>query len=122
MAKKVILWLWLGAGLILVTRTAANVIRLREAGRRVEEAQEKLDWVKAENEALAREWQEAQTPEYMERQVREVLGYGRPGEVVLVIPHELVEGGTPPAGRAGLKVESENAPNWKQWRKLYLGF
>jgi hypothetical protein len=47
--------------------------------------------------------------------VREKLGYGKPGEVVVILPDDRVEKGD-------LRVEREKLPNWKQWRKLYLGF
>ena len=122
MKRRIVSWLWVIAGVVLISRSASNIYRLWKAGERVTQAEGRLAGLKQENEQLNRELTELQTPEYMERLVREKLGYGRPGEVVLVVPDGQVESGNPPAGRAGLKVESEKVPNWKQWRRLYLGF
>jgi len=113
MRGKIVPWLMIIIGLILISRTTATIYRLWKAGERVEEAERELAEVKQANEKLAWEWQEVQTPEYMERQVRDKLGYGKPGEVELVMP----ENQNP---KSKILSSKEDVPNWKQGRKLYL--
>ena len=115
MRGKIISWLWIIVGVALVFRTGSNVYRLWRAGERVTGAERNLAQLERENEQLNRQLQEVQTPEYMERLVREKLGYGRPGEVVLVVPENINSKSETPSS-------IEEVPNWKQWRKLYLGF
>lgn len=115
MKRKVIVGIWIVVCLVLITRSGANVYRLWKAGERVTEAEKKLALVKDENQRLTKELEQAQTDEYMDRLVREKLGYGKPGEVVVVIPQELIENGE-------LRIENEEVPNWRKWRRLYFGF
>ena len=117
MRVKVTSWLWLVIGLILVIRTAGNVYRLWKAGGRVEEAQRKLAQAEKENEQLNRQLSEVQTPYFMERQVREKLGYGKPGEIVMVLSEDSSQ--DPESNNQDMGAKD---PNWKRWRKLYLGF
>lgn len=115
MKGKIVPWLWALVGIVVVSRTAANVYRLWQAGGRVKQAEGQLARLKQENEVLNQQLQEVETPEYMERLVREKLGYGKPGEVVVVIPEDI-------NSKSKALSSKEEVPNWKQWRKLYLGF
>lgn len=102
-------------GVTLVYRTGANVLRLWKAGERVQEAESRLAQAKEENVQLKQEAEEVKTPEYMERLAREKLGYGYEGEVVLVMPDDT-------SAKGEVLSAKEEEPNWKRWRKLYLGF
>ena len=114
MKGKVTGYLLIVLGLVLVIRTAGNVYRLWKAGERLEKATWELSQAEEKNKQLTEQVREAKTPEFMERQVREKLGYGREGEVVLIIPEEVA----PPFAKATEGLQ----PNWVRWRKLYLGF
>src|SRR3989338_6773380 len=52
----------------------------------IENAQQKLDIEKKENEALTREFAKTQTPEFIEKQAREKLNMAKEGETVVILP------------------------------------
>jgi cell division protein FtsB len=114
MYKKWLSWAVLILGVILLVRVGGNVMRLRKAGNMVEETATEVKKAEKENEDLQKKLSEVQTPEYMEREAREKLGYGKPGEIVLVMPNE----DAPPSSKASEGLR----PNWLVWRKLYFGF
>ena len=114
MSKKLRGWLGLGVGLVLVWRIGANVARLYKAGERVEEASRELVEAQEKNRGLKEKLAEVQTPRFMEREVREKLGYGKPGEIELVLPDEVMP--------SSAKASEGRQPNWVRWRRLYLGF
>jgi|SRR3989339_448932 len=118
MGKRLTRWLIVVLGWVLVVRTGVNVVRLLKAGDRVTEAEKELEMMQRENENLTRELRGVKTPEYMERLAREKLGYGKEGEVVVVIDPTDLEASVDKLP----KSESEQVPNWKRWRRLYLGF
>jgi cell division protein FtsB len=119
MGKRLISWAIVILGWVAVVRTGANVVRLYKAGDRVTEAKKELAIAQQENEDLKRQLAKVQTPEYMERLAREKLGYGKEGELVVVIdPNELKNANYPTSPSATLGA----GPNWLQWRKLWLGF
>ena len=107
-------WAVLILGIVLVARTGANVVRLWKAGEWVQEAKKEVAAAEGENQQLRDRLAQVQTPEYLEREARDKLGYGRPGEVVLVMPEGM---GSPSA-----QASEGHRPNWLAWRKLYLGF
>lgn len=107
-------WAVLILGVVLALKTGGNVIRLWKAGGWVEEAKKEAAASQEENKQLNDQLSQVQTPQYMEREAREKLGYGKPGEIVVVLPDEVA----PPSA----KVSEGLQPNWVRWRKLYLGF
>jgi cell division protein FtsB len=117
MGRSLVKWLIVMLGWVVVIRTGMNVVRLYKAGDRVVEAQKELEGVQQRNEELKRKLALVKTPEYMERLAREKLGYGKDGEVVVVIePSEL-------SSKSEIRSsKSELEPNWRKWRRLYLGF
>ncbi len=104
-------------GIVLILKIGANLIRLYKSGDRLVEAKKELAMVQQENKRLQGEWEKVQTPEYMEREAREKLGYGKPGEVVVVIPEEELKKTKPLEAKQTIE-----AANWERWRKLYLGW
>jgi cell division protein FtsB len=116
MRNRWVNWAVLFMGMILVVRTGANVVRLWKAGEWVQEAKKEVAAAVGENQRLRDKLLEVQTPEYLEREARDKLGYGRPGEVVLVIPDQ--NG----AQDTALSAQENKEPNWVKWRKLYLGW
>jgi cell division protein FtsB len=105
----------MAVGLFLAVRVGANVIRLYRLGSQVVAAENQLDSAKLKNAELKQKLGDAQTPEFLEKEVRERLGYAREGETVVIISPDLASY-RPTATDSGA-VE----PNWKQWWKLYFG-
>jgi len=101
-------------GVFLAVRISLNVIRLYRAGGRLQDAQKELAAATVDNQRLKQQLQEVQTPQYMEREARDKLGYGKPGEIVVVIPEDEIS-------QVGLQQQQKQVkvPIWEQWRKLY---
>jgi cell division protein FtsB len=112
---KAIRWAVLIIGIIITVRLINNITRLVNVGGRVTQEEKKLADAQLLNKQLKESLLEVQTPQFMEREAREKLGYGKPGEVVLVIPDNL----NPKSVNQGSKSDEE--PNWVKWRKLYFG-
>jgi len=88
-----------------------NVWKLYKAGDKVEVARRELADAQAEQERLKTQLEYVQSDEFVEREAREKLGLGKPGETVVIVP-------TP--GRvqdSGFKIQDE--PNWRKWWRLY---
>ncbi len=116
MRKKWQSWVILILGLVMIFRVGGNVVRLWKAGGWVEEAERDVKKAEEENLRLKEQLAEVQTPQFLEREAREKLGYGRPGEIVIVLPEQ---GSTQSSVPSTLE---DQAPNWVRWRKAYLGF
>lgn len=109
-------WTVLILGVVILAKLVNNISRLVRAGGRVTQEEKKLADTQALNRQLKERLSEVQTPQYMERQAREKLGYGKPGEVILVLPEQ---NGTQ---SSVLSTQEDKSENWVRWRKLYLGF
>ena len=100
-----------GGLVVMAIRTGQNVWRLWRAGDRVSEAKEALVVAQEENSRLQAQLEEASSPEFVEREARDKLGYGREGEVILLLPEQELE-----SVRAG----EQERPNWKKWWDVYI--
>lgn len=109
-------WLLIILLTIFSLRVGNNVYRLYKNGERINETQTELDKAKQKNEQLKKQLAQVQTPEFMERQAKEKLGYGHENEEILVLPEQYQKPET--GNNSGNKTE----PNWVLWRKLYLGW
>lgn len=107
-------WIILVLGLIMAGQTGRNVVRLYQAGNRVKEAQKQLEGAKAKNEQLTKRLAEVNSPEFVEREAREKLGYGKEGEVMVILPDQDQK------GRSSFAKATEDLPNWKRWWDLYV--
>ncbi len=116
MNSRIVRWAVLIIGVVLFVRLAGNVLRLVNAGGRVADEEKKLKAAQALTQQLKGQLAQVQTPEYMEREAREKLGYGKPGEVVLVMPPQ------DQITNNKLQITNQDQQNWVKWRKLYLGF
>ncbi|TSC85339.1 MAG: septum formation initiator [Microgenomates group bacterium Gr01-1014_16] len=104
-------WIIIGLGSLLAVRTGVNVWRLYKAGDRVGEARKELAETQAEQEQLKSRLEYVQSEEFIEREAREKLGLGKPGEEVVIVP-------TPIRNQeSGIKIQDE--PNWRKWWRLY---
>ncbi|KKU56633.1 hypothetical protein A3C34_02455 [Candidatus Amesbacteria bacterium RIFCSPHIGHO2_02_FULL_48_21] len=101
-------------GMVMAVRTGLNVYRLWRTGDSVKEARRNLVEATAESERLQKQLLEVKSPEWVEKEARERLGYGRPGETILVLPEQ------ESSRETELGAQEQNIPNWKKWWKLYV--
>lgn len=92
-------------------------MRLIRTGEQVTAAEARLEGLKMENLQLKGELNEARSPEFIEKEARDKLGYGREGELMVLLP---------PTPTPTVTPQPENSlsdlPNWQKWKKLYLKF
>lgn len=99
---------------LMTIRTGQNVVRLWRAGERVTEAEKTLAEARAENDKLQDRLTEVRSDEFVEKEAREKLGFGREGEVILILPDQASDNNES-GGEEGDK------PNWQKWWNLYIG-
>lgn len=95
-----------------------NVLRILEAGKRIGDAQARVDRLKDENEELERKLAQSQSEEFIEKQFRDKLGLSKEGETIVVLPDE--ETLRKIAPRPVEEDETLPDPTWRKWLKLFL--
>ena len=104
-------WIIVGLGLVIAARQGMNVWRLWRSGEQVRLAQTQVSQAEDKNRSLKARLAEVDTPEFIEREAREKLGYSKEGETILILPSP------PPAAAEDL---SDSRPNWQKWWDLYI--
>lgn len=83
----------------------------------VERAEENLEKVAQENRDLETKLKEVKDDVYIEKQLRDKLGYAKEGEIVVVLPDEAILRKLAPPERR--EEETLPDPNWKKWMKVF---
>lgn len=104
-----------GVGLVVAIRQGVSVVRLWKTGRVVKEAKTQVEKESRENERLKEKLAEVSSPEFVEREAREKLGYGKAGETLIIFPRQNDANPKPQISNPN------NEPNWRKWWKLYVG-
>jgi cell division protein FtsB len=99
-------------GGVIIVNLALGCWRLWQAGGKVGEAAKQLEKLKIKNEKLKSELEYVKSPEFVEKEAREKLGLGRPGEEVWILPS--ISANQPPIS------ENQDKPNWERWWELFL--
>lgn len=94
-----------------------NVIKISDAGKRINEEEKKVEKLKEENEELEKKLNEVINDDYIEKELRDKLGLAKEGETVVVLPPEdVVKSLAPQEVR---EEETLPEPNWKKWLNLF---
>ena len=100
-------------GLTLAVKLSFNIYRIWRAGDRITAARVKLEQVQKEQAELKKQLAWVQSPEFIEKEAREKLGYGKDGEIIVILPkNDEIPNHT---------SQIPNKPNWKRWWDLYIG-
>lgn len=83
----------------------------------IEEAQERVDKLKEENQELEEKIKEVRDIDFVEKQLRDKLGLAKEGEIVIVLPEDEVLRKLAPEIQEEEEVLPD--PNWKKWAKLF---
>lgn len=78
------------------------------------QTQKKLEKTQAENTGLKRQLTLVQSQQFIEEQARDKLFMVKPGESTVLLPQAT------PAGQSGLKMPSDDIPNWEKWWNLFF--
>src|SRR3989344_1531450 len=108
--RNLILVIVLIIGVFLAFNSFNKIMTFRENAKTVENAQERLERLKKENEALKKEFEYKKSEEFAEGEIRNKLGLAKEGETVLILPKE--------QDSSQLTVDSsqKTKPNWVKWR------
>jgi cell division protein FtsB len=88
--------------------------RLSVVSVEIDELRGELTGLESEKRRLIAETREAQTPEYVEKQLREKLGLGREGEVIYVLPRAPES-----ANELATSPKEEKLENWQMWARKF---
>lgn len=80
------------------------------------ERQAVLKRLEAEQARLQKEYEYAQSPEFIEQEARNRLGLAREGETVVLLPKSQI----PNPNDQTKEEKEENVPNWKKWWRLFF--
>lgn len=84
------------------------------SGDRLKDVKRELTLAEARNEELKRRLAEVKSPEFVEREAREKLGYGKEGEVIVILPEQT-------KSESSFAKATADKPNWQKWWDLYIG-
>ncbi len=104
-----------GISLFVVVSLSQSVWRLWKKQDFVGEREMALVQEKALNAKLKQEFEEAQTPEFVEREAREKLGMTREGETIVILPKSQI-----PNPNDQEKQKEPLISNWKKWWRLFF--
>lgn len=99
-------------GLALVVKSGLGVIKLWKTGGLVAEAQKEVQDLQEEQKELSAKLAYVNSPEFVEKEARDKLGYGREGETILILPDQ----NSVPSNASATAGEA----NWKKWWDLYI--
>ena len=112
--KYVFIFLFIFLSLSLIR----NIIKISQAGKRIEEESRKVSKLEEENTELKKEIGEVSSEDYIEKELRDKLGLTKEGETIMVLPDESVIKSLAP--KPEKEEETLPDPNWKRWLKLFL--
>lgn len=120
MKNKLLNWLIIIVGLILIVNISRSILDLSGRNKIVEEAELRVNKKEEENAILRDKYYEVTRDEYIEEVAREKLGLGKEGEVVVVLPKSIKEDDSILGQAEGDEKQTEPQPVWRQWAELFL--
>lgn len=94
-----------------------NIAKIRASGGKIGLKAQEVKELELQQEELQKELARIESAEYIEKQLRDNLGYSKEGEIIIVLPEDEI---LREIGK--LKVENIDAlpdPNWVRWAKLF---
>ncbi|HLE48978.1 MAG TPA: septum formation initiator family protein [Patescibacteria group bacterium] len=112
--SKLMLWVLFVLFIISIGRTIAIIHSINQ---RIDDDANEAVKLEEKNEALKKQLEDVDTEFYLEKQIRDKLGYSKEGEVVLILPPDEVLLQLVPKSPEKEDVSIE--PNWQKWAKLF---
>lgn len=118
--KKYLRYILLAAALFVIISMGRTVWGLLQKEKAIDEARERVEALKKEQEKLLETKEKIESDEFIEREAREKLGLAKPGEAIAVPPDEET------LRKFAPKTEPESFPEelpiWKRWVELFFRF
>lgn len=99
-------------GLFLIINLSRSIFDLWQKGGLLDKEEERFARARLNNEELTKEYQDLQSPEYIEKQARDKLGLGKEGEVAIVLP--------PQETQTETQQQEKTLSTWEQWLNLLI--
>lgn len=115
MVKKIGLGLIILIALLLAYNLVNQIYDAVKSGERLSQEAEQVYQLEAGNKELKKKLAEIKSPQFIEEQARNKLGFGKIGETVVIIPEEKIRqilGASESAQQARL-------PNWLGWLRVF---
>jgi len=104
--------------ILMISSILRNIGRVVAIRGEVAKEKSKLEKIQNENDRITEEIKKAQSPEFIEKQVRDKLGLAKEGEVLVVLPD------ADEVKKLAPRLDSEENylpdPIWKKWWKLFM--
>ena len=115
---KSLRYIFIALFLVLSISLIRNIIKISQAGKRIDEAEARVESLKEENLKLQQRLDDVLSESYIEKELRDKLGLAKEGETILVLPEEDIVKSLAPE----TVEEPEALPehNWKKWVRLFF--
>jgi cell division protein FtsB len=104
--------------IILSVSLFRNFQRVKRVNQQIKDKENEVAQIQKEGDEIAKRLQFAQSPQYMEKQLRDKLGMAKEGELVVILPPDDELRKIAPHFEEVQETSPE--PNWKKWVKLFL--
>src|SRR3989337_4197700 len=112
MTRNLILFMAMLIGVILAVNSAKRIHSFSQTSQKIQDAEDRLEALRKENEALENELKYKESNEFAEKEIRDKLGLAKEGEAIVVVPQQ---------SSSQLKESSgqHTKPNWQKWRGIF---
>lgn len=115
--KRLIYFIVVLIGVYLIINLSKSLVDMWGREKRIEEAQKTLSAEKKKFDELTLKKKEVESQEFVEKQAREKLLLGKPGESQVIIDQLLLEA---LEGTTSAKESEDARPNWQKWLELFF--
>lgn len=91
MIKKIVIIAIILAGLIAGYNLISQILEATKSGERLSQAADLVHQLEIKNKDLKKRLAAIQTPEFIEKEARNKLGFAKTGETIVIIPDEKIK-------------------------------
>ena len=114
MIKKIALSLIVLLVLVVAYNLIVQIIEATKSGDRLSAAADAVYKLEAKNKALKNKLSQVGSPQFIEEEIRNKLGFSKKGETVVVIPEEKLKSVLGASQSAVIRF-----PNWLGWLRVF---
>lgn len=115
MVNKFVVVIILIIGLVAGYNLISQIIQATKSGERLSEAADAVYRLEIKNKELKNKLENIQSPQFIEEEVRNKLGFGKAGETMVIIPDEKIKQILGASESAAIRL-----PNWLGWWKVFF--
>lgn len=116
--KKYINYLFIFLVILLTLSLVRSISKIKQAKEKIQEKEARIEKLRKENIEAEKRLEEVISQAYIEKQLRDSLGFAKEGEIVVVLPDEEIIKSIAPHFETKEDILLE--PNWKQWLNLFV--